>query len=212
MQMALEKLAEQLYDVALEGRLIGNPVMDGVGDAIFMNPATWLANSSMTLSKYLPWERHSFDSMIKGVAKRLGKEITKPVFGSHKTVEGAAIGVGIGSLAGYLSTVLPFLSAYFKPEYAVYASAASALVVAGDMVGSFIKRRLGRKEGTDLPLLDSLAWMAGYPLLYQWMNGSYSDVPRAVASLAITYGFGYAFHRASNYLGEKIGVTNTVRE
>lgn len=69
----------------------------------------------------------------------------RPMFGPHKTWRGIASGtVAAGLVAALLSTGF-IMGALF-----------GALAHAGDLISSFLKRRLGRTSGASLPLVDQL--------------------------------------------------------
>ncbi|HEX9773570.1 MAG TPA: CDP-archaeol synthase, partial [Steroidobacteraceae bacterium] len=69
----------------------------------------------------------------------------RPIFGSHKTWRGLIGGTLAGGATGAL------LSAGFATG-AVF----GLLALTGDLLSSFIKRRLARPSGRDTPLLDQL--------------------------------------------------------
>jgi uncharacterized protein len=75
----------------------------------------------------------------------LGKRLPdgKPLFGPHKTIRGAAAGILTGGLVGMFMGI-PF----------GYGIAAGLLGISGDLLSSFIKRRLDLQSGTDVPGLD----------------------------------------------------------
>ncbi len=95
--------------------------------------------------------------VIFGRGKRLPLDFNKklwgkPIFGVHKTVRGLVAGLLAGLLmAGIESLFIPYMLIV-----------GIALVIgthAGDLLGSFIKRRIGHEEGAKLFLLDQ------YPFL-----------------------------------------------
>jgi hypothetical protein len=67
----------------------------------------------------------------------------RQLLGSHKTVRGIVVSVAGGT------AVFPLLGTGWQT-----AAAAALLAMAGDLVSSFIKRRLGRKSGQDVAGLD----------------------------------------------------------
>jgi hypothetical protein len=68
-----------------------------------------------------------------------------PVFGPHKTWRGLVTGVLAAGLAGLLLGAGLTVGAVF-----------GAAALAGDLLSSFIKRRLGSTSGKSFPLLDQL--------------------------------------------------------
>jgi len=89
----------------------------------------------------------------------------KPIFGSHKTIRGFFSGIIVGTLVGFLQTLL---SQYFLFQYdarfrydALLGFMLSLGALVGDLVESFIKRRLGLPPGSSLPIADQLDFVAG---------------------------------------------------
>ncbi len=95
------------------------------------------------------------------------------VLGDGKTVEGF---VG-GALAGYsISLIIYSIIIYTLPRnilYLLYIPSPphvfilSVLALSGDLVGAFIKRRLGLARGAPAPVLDQLDFLM-FPLLYMY--------------------------------------------
>jgi len=86
-----------------------------------------------------------------------------PIFGSHKTVRGFFAGIIAGSLVGLAESVI-------DPRLALGGFAISLGAVLGDLLGAFVKRRLGMKPGRLFPVVDQLDFVLGalitsYPLL-----------------------------------------------
>ncbi len=78
------------------------------------------------------------------------------LLGDGKTWEGSLAGFMAGSI-----TALILAAILGSGKLAVIGSIASAGAILGDMVGSFLKRRLGLKRGAPAPLLDQLDFYAG---------------------------------------------------
>lgn len=93
----------------------------------------------------------------------MGKKIKgKRIFGDNKTVMGTISGLLAGIAVGAIE--YPFLN-YMLPVAALLALGA----IAGDLIGSFIKRRLNYKSGASVPILDQygffvLAILFAFPL------------------------------------------------
>ncbi len=82
------------------------------------------------------------------------KFMGKRIFGSHKTVKGLVSGIASGILVGLMESFAPGLG------FMAYVGIAQAFGAhAGDLLGSFVKRRAGMAEGKRLPLVDQ------YPFL-----------------------------------------------
>jgi len=89
----------------------------------------------------------------------------KPILGSHKTFQGFFSGLVVGTLVGFFQTLLSqhFLLQYdaqFRYDVLLgFMLSLGALV--GDVVESFIKRRLNLPPGSSLPIADQLDFVAG---------------------------------------------------
>ncbi|MFQ5836592.1 MAG: CDP-2,3-bis-(O-geranylgeranyl)-sn-glycerol synthase [Candidatus Bathyarchaeia archaeon] len=89
----------------------------------------------------------------------------KPILGSHKTLRGFFSGLVVGTLVGFLQTLL-FQHVLFQYNaqfrYDVWLGFMISLgALVGDLVGSFIKRRLDLPPGSSLPIADQLDFVAG---------------------------------------------------
>ncbi|MCS7120079.1 MAG: CDP-2,3-bis-(O-geranylgeranyl)-sn-glycerol synthase [Nitrososphaerota archaeon] len=79
----------------------------------------------------------------------------KPIFGSHKTIRGFLSGIVIGVLVGWVQESLtPIIGVHGGGVILGLALSFGALV--GDLLGSFIKRRLGMEPGSHLPVSDQI--------------------------------------------------------
>jgi len=93
----------------------------------------------------------------------------KPVLGPGKTWEGLFLGVVIGTLIGtFQMLIFPFLPWTFSPvplDIVAMSPFLSFVIgfgaMAGDLGGSFVKRRLGIARGKHVPLLDQLDFIIG---------------------------------------------------
>ncbi len=89
----------------------------------------------------------------------------KPILGSHKTLQGFFSGLLVGTLVGFLQTLF-FQNVLFKYStqlrYDVFLGFMISLgALMGDLVESFIKRRLDVPPGSSLPIADQLDFVAG---------------------------------------------------
>ncbi len=88
----------------------------------------------------------------------------KRILGNHKTIIGTITGIAAGSLAGLIE------SAIFGLPYMLAIGIALAFgAMAGDLIGSFIKRRMDLSSGHSVPILDQYgfffaALIFAYPL------------------------------------------------
>src|SRR3989344_454860 len=113
----------------------------------FILPA-YTANSFPVISK----GKHPLDFHVFLGANRL--------LGDGKTIEGSATGVAFGTLTGTLQILLqPYVPDNFVTMTAELAFLLAFGAIAGDIVGAFIKRRLGIARGASAPLLDQLDFL-----------------------------------------------------
>lgn len=97
------------------------------------------------------------------------KLVRHRIFGSGKTYKGFLLGIFAGTCVGGLEAYLyPSLNAYANtfgiqiPYMSLTVGFMIALgALVGDLVGSFIKRRLALKRGKEVPLLDQLNFIIG---------------------------------------------------
>jgi CDP-2,3-bis-(O-geranylgeranyl)-sn-glycerol synthase len=80
----------------------------------------------------------------------------KPIFGSHKTVRGLLAGLIIGTLVGFAQQFVPF-----GQQSALLGFTLSLGALVGDLMDSFMKRRLGLVPGSPVPLADQLDFVLG---------------------------------------------------
>jgi len=115
----------------------------------FILPA-YVANATPVLvSKLLPWTPHPLD---RGKNWFDGRRL----FGNTKTVEGLIAGILGGTVTGLAEQLLGVIEAGLERGFVLSTGA-----VVGDLLGSFIKRRLDIPPGSPAPLLDQLDFLAG---------------------------------------------------
>jgi CDP-2,3-bis-(O-geranylgeranyl)-sn-glycerol synthase len=86
----------------------------------------------------------------------------KPIFGKGKTWKGVAMGTLIGTFSGGLALYFfPLLANQVSSFYLLYAFLLSAGALMGDLLGSFIKRRVGLNRGQPAHFLDQLDFVIG---------------------------------------------------
>ncbi len=134
------------------------------------------------------------------------------LLGDGKTYEGLLKGVSCGFGIGIFQQL--FFCDYIKlqmpsfghfPAFLVILFCLSAGAMLGDMVGSFIKRRLGLKGSASLPLVDQLdfvggAWLLLFLFARDWSVKTFS-LEIIIAVIIITP----LLHLLTNYIGFKIG-------
>jgi CDP-2,3-bis-(O-geranylgeranyl)-sn-glycerol synthase len=79
----------------------------------------------------------------------------KPIFGSHKTIRGFVFGLLIGTFVGWVQEAYG-PSVGLPQGNIVLGFALSVGALIGDLLGSFIKRRMNLKPGAHLPLSDQM--------------------------------------------------------
>lgn len=79
----------------------------------------------------------------------------KPIFGPNKTIRGFIAGLLIGILAGWAQeTLAPNIGLEKGSVVLGFVLSVGALI--GDLIGSFVKRRLNLRPGAPLPISDQM--------------------------------------------------------
>ncbi len=126
------------------------------------------------------------------MGKKLGK---KRIFGNNKTVSGTLAGLACGMLVGVIE--FPFLS--FMLPIAVLLAIGT---IFGDLLGSFIKRRIGIKPGAGVPILDQYGFFI-VALVLAFPMGHMPDI-YGLAFLVILTGVLHMFtNKGAHRLGLK---------
>jgi CDP-2,3-bis-(O-geranylgeranyl)-sn-glycerol synthase len=112
----------------------------------------------------------------------------KPLFGSHKTVRGFMAGLIVGTLVGLVQTLL-FEQVLFQYstqfQYSIILGFVLSLgALTGDLIESFIKRRLNLVPGSSLQVADQLDFILGAFLFS--IPVSPPSLPMALIILLIT--------------------------
>ena len=147
-----------------------------------------------------------------GLAIDFGKKLPdgKPIFGSHKTFRGFIAGLIAGILTSICQTfvlqynvppsdfVLPF-------QFNVLIGSMIALgALVGDLIHSFIKRRMGLVEGSALPVADQLDFVVG-AILFSLLVSASPPPFTVVLVIAITL----PTHLLTNFIAYILGVKKT---
>ncbi len=134
----------------------------------------------------------------------------KPIFGSHKTIRGFAVGVIAGTLTGLaqefvLYSVAP--SDFVLPfQFSVLVGFIVSLgALLGDLVHSFVKRRINIVAGAPLPIADQLDFVVGAILLSFLAPPPHLNVLTAVIIFVITL----PTHLLTNVFAYLVGVKKT---
>jgi len=132
----------------------------------------------------------------------------KPIFGSHKTFRGIFAGLIIGTLVGFAEQILletfhsyPFLSTITFSPNPVLGFALSLGALVGDLMDSFIKRRLNIPPGSPLPVVDQLDFVVG-ALLFSIMIG---QLPSSLVALIVVF-ITPPIHLSTNFLAHLLGL------
>ena len=113
-----------------------------VGEALYFILPAYVANATPVV-------------LGGGMPLDFGKKFVngKPILGSRKTIRGFVLGVLIGTLIGFLQGRI----------YVGFMQSLGAML--GDLSGSFVKRRFGKKPGSPFPILDQMDFLFGALLL-----------------------------------------------
>ncbi|MBS7644797.1 MAG: CDP-2,3-bis-(O-geranylgeranyl)-sn-glycerol synthase [Candidatus Bathyarchaeia archaeon] len=118
----------------------------------------------------------------------------KPIFGPHKTFKGF---IG-GLIAGWMTaTILSALLGWGWLKPGLLACAGSMM---GDLIGAFIKRRIGLKAGESAPLLDQLDFIIGALILV------YPIWKLSMATVLISLSITPPIHLATNWIAYKLNL------
>lgn len=136
----------------------------------------------------------------------------KPIFGSHKTYRGFLAGLAAGVLVSIAQTLV--LQAEFAADFArllpfqfnVFVGSMIALgALTGDLVHSFVKRRIGKVEGAPLPLADQLDFVIGAILFSIFASGSPLPLLTILLILIITV----PMHLLTNFIAYMLKMKKT---
>jgi len=137
----------------------------------------------------------------------------KPVFGSHKTFRGFFAGLIAGVLVSAAqSLVLQFEVAsdfarlppfQYNNVFVGFLISCGALI--GDLLHSFVKRRIGLVEGAPLLLADQLDFVVGAVLFALLFSGS----PPPLLTVLIVFVITLPLHLLTNFIAYLLGVKKT---
>ena len=129
------------------------------------------------------------------------KFLGKPLLGKGKTWKGAFSGIFLGAL-GALAIQLLFTeqAIVLANNYAVFGLFSASGAVLGDLAASFFKRRIGKKPGEPLLLIDQLDFVAGGLLL-----GGVLYLPSAL-EIGIIVVLTLLMHKLTNFIAFKVRI------
>jgi len=149
-----------------------------------------------------------------GLAIDMGKKLPdgKPIFGSHKTFRGFVAGLIAGVLTSVIQTTLLqsntlsdfALSLPFQFNILIGSMIALGALI-GDLIHSFIKRRIGLAEGSPLPVADQLDFVVGAILF----SLPFSAFPPPLLTVVVIILITLPIHLFTNFIAYFLGVKKT---
>jgi len=131
------------------------------------------------------------------------------VLGDGKTWRGTFAGVLSGSLLGL---VMNYVNSVFGLGFPIFSVSVLVLLplgaMLGDLVASFVKRRLGKERGRAFPLVDQLDFLVGALTLVYLFNYSWSVQNLGSTELVILFILTPVVHLSVNVVGYVLGVKN----
>ncbi len=109
----------------------------------------------------------------------------KPIFGAHKTFRGFFAGILIGTLVGWAQEALA-PNAGLPAGSLVQGFVMSLGALTGDLIGSFIKRRLDLKPGAPLPVSDQLDFVLAALLFVAAIGAPWLTSARVLIIILLT--------------------------
>lgn len=127
------------------------------------------------------------------------------ILGDGKTWEGFAFGTAAGTLIGGLTIYIIRLVAGGALSYPTYLDclSLSAWALVGDLIGAFLKRRMGLPRGAPAPLLDQLDFVVASLLATRLLDPHLVTLQIFVAAVLITPPIHLATNAAAYVLGLK---------
>lgn len=127
------------------------------------------------------------------------------IFGDGKTIEGFAFGVAAGTVLGGLTIYIISSLIGNALSYPTYLDCLSlsfwALV--GDLIGAFLKRRMGLPRGAPAPLLDQLDFLVAALLATRLLDPAIVTTQVFVTAVLLTPPIHLATNAAAYALGLK---------
>ncbi len=121
----------------------------------------------------------------------------KPIFGKNKTFRGFLLGLLIGTIVGYIETLVFGFPALFGLLLSLGA-------LFGDLTGAFAKRRLGLVPGELLPVVDQVDFVVGAILCSLPISQPFMSWELVLAVLIMTP----PLHLLTNLAAYKLGLKN----
>ena len=128
----------------------------------------------------------------------------KPIFGAHKTFRGFFAGLLIGTLVGALQSVIGEFSSMPLFDYSLLLGFTTSLgALLGDLLESFIKRRLNLSPGALLPIVDQLDFVVGALLFSLFVS------PPSPTTVLLVIIVTPPIHLLTNFIAYLLGVKKT---
>lgn len=148
---------------------------------------------------------NGFPVFVRGV-HRIDRDLyffdKKPLFGRNKTIEGFMLGL-IGAYIASSSVSIVFKDHALIPLL----TGAGLFALIGDLIGAFIKRRLGIEPGSPAPILDQLDFLL-MSTLYYYLVGI-EEIINNVYYVIITIFFIAVLHVFTNYVAYTLGLKHS---
>jgi len=116
------------------------------------------------------------------------------ILGNGKTIEGFMAGTLVGTFTAFLQAIIANNSSILFFGFLLSLGA-----MVGDLIGSFIKRRLGLARGAPAPLLDQLDFLLG-AVFFAWLGGAYIPHSYMVVLIILTP----ILHFTTNYIAYRL--------
>ncbi len=143
-----------------------------------------------------------------GLSIDLGRNFIdgKRLFGGGKTIQGFAAGLAAAFLVGsILAYIVPGTAYEFFPDRPSYVLSGILLGVGtmvGDLLGSFVKRRMDISQGSSTVLLDELSFLL-VALVVSFLHPPALLTLEAAAFLIVVT---YFVHKAANITANRLGL------
>jgi len=130
----------------------------------------------------------------------------KPLFGAHKTFRGFFAGLFVGTLVGILQSVSGEFFSIPPFQYPLLLGFTASLgALLGDLLESFIKRRLNFSPGAPFPVADQLDFVVG-ALLFSRM---FFVLPDSLTTVLLIILITPPIHLLTNFIAYCLGVKKT---
>ena len=127
------------------------------------------------------------------------------ILGDGKTIEGFLFGVMAGTLIGGLTVTIieSFIGNSMIYPTLLDCFSLSFWALVGDLIGAFIKRRLGLPRGAPAPFLDQLDFIVTALLVTRLIDPTTISIPIIIAAVLLTPPIHLATNAAAYLLGLK---------